>query len=300
MPRLDGISDYRIQCELGSTVTGVLYEAVHVVVPRRAAIKVVHPGRTGTFAVQLLREACLLEALAHPCLPQVFAIGKLADGRPWYAFEIIDGHTLRDRLRGGPMGGLDAARLIRDVAVILAHAHRRGVVHCGLQPDRIVFADRGGVAIPDWTTARVHDAPPRHAMQVQARSYLAPELVRGEVADDRADVFALGVIAYRALTGALPPEGDLSALRRTGIPPELATMIDQMLAFDRFDRPTCAELGADLDWLLAALANGPSVRIRRPRWTPAIPPSALVGEPSRDAGAPLASIALERTIVTKA
>jgi serine/threonine protein kinase len=125
--------------------------------------------------------------------------------------------------------------------------------------------------------------------------------MRGEAAEDRADVFALGVIAYQALTGTVP-RGDATADRRPETPKELATLVDQMLAPDRFDRPTAAEIRADVDWLVSALEvelDGPTssassssttLRIRRPRWTPPIPsyvagqtPIAgeIVGKPKR-------------------
>src|SRR5438874_12172545 len=101
------IANYRVVRELGSTTTGQLYEAVHLVLPRRAVIKVMHASRMQTFAVQLLREACLLEALTspagHPGIPQVYESGLLDDRRPWFAFERIEGVTLADRLINGSL-----------------------------------------------------------------------------------------------------------------------------------------------------------------------------------------------------
>lgn len=287
----DRIATYRVERELGSTTTGILYLAVHLVLPRRAVLKVAHAARAQQFAVQLLREACVLEALSHPGIPAVYESGLLEDRRPWFASELVEGTTLAERLLAGPLPSSEVATLIRDLASILEHAHKRGVVHRALRPDRVVLTRRGArtsVAIPDWSEARVHDSSATITFPARdARPYLAPELSRGEPADDRADVFSLGVLAYHALTGAFP-RGTLdfafiaTSERCPDAPRELTSLIDQMLAVDRFDRPTAAEIRSDLDWLANALSielrlddvAPTGVRIRKPRWTPAIEPMA--------------------------
>lgn len=292
----DRISTYRVERELGSTTTGVLYQAVHLVLPRRAMIKVAHAARSQQFAVQLLREACVLEALSHPGIPAVYESGLLEDRRPWFASEVIEGTTLAERLLDGPLPSREVATLIRDLASILEHAHKRGVVHRALRPDRVVITAKRdaltAVAIPDWSEARVHDSSATTTFPArEARAYLAPELSRGEPADDRADVFSLGVLAYHALTGAFP-RGTLdfafipTSERCPDAPRELTSLIDQMLAIDRFDRPTSAEIRSDLEWLADASISqqhdivAPSgLRIRRPRWTPAIEPTMQALDP---------------------
>lgn len=290
----DRISTYRVERELGATTTGTLYQAVHQILPRRAVIKVGHPARGQQFAIQLLREACLLEALSTiGGVPQVYESGLLDDRRPWFAFEQIEGASLAERLNGGPLASFEVAALLRDLARILELAHKRGIVHRALRPDRVTICGPGArpcrelsVAIHDWSEARAHDASSEPGMFVarDARAYVAPELARGELADDRADVYALGVVAYQALTGALPKGTEAqpfipAADRCPEAPRELVSLIDQMLSPDRFDRPTCAEIRSDLEWLADALAielrlaDAPTaMRIRRPRWTPAIEP----------------------------
>jgi len=290
----DRIAMYRVERELGSTTTGTLYQAVHLVLPRRAVLKVGHPACAQQFAVQLLREACLLEALSHPGIPQVYESGLLEDRRPWFAFELIEGQPLAERISNGPMLSVEVATLVRDLASILEHAHKRGVLHRALRPDHVVVLARtrqaSSIAIPEWSSARAHDASGEATMLPArvARAYLAPEIARGEPAEDRADVYALGVIAYQALTGALPRGTETipfipSIDRCPEAPRELTTLIDQMLSPDRFDRPTCAEIRSDLEWLAEAMsielsldddggASEPSIRIRRPRWTPPIEP----------------------------
>jgi serine/threonine-protein kinase len=291
----DRLGNYRVERELDSSPTGTLYQVVHVVLPRRAVLKVT---TLPALAKQMLREACILEALRHPGAPQVYESGLLADRRPWFAVEAVDGITLAQRVAQGVLGALETTTLVRDIANVLEHAHRRGVVHRGLRPDRVVLAAhrRFPICIPDWSCARTHDAAHAipHLPAAEARPFLAPEQLRGDTVDDRADIYALGLIAYFALTAA-HPFASLDGRRPTrevvpSAPAELATMIDAMLALDRFDRPSAAEVRSDLDWLASALASDaapaapiedielvdtdgvPAVampRIRKLRWTPA-------------------------------
>lgn len=317
----DLIGNYRVEHELGLTGSGVLLQVRHQVLPRRAIIKVVHAAfaEEPPYLVQTLREACILEAIGHPGVPIVYESGLLRDRRPWFAFEVISGPTLDDLLAPGALPVREVARLLRDLSDILEHAHRRGVIHRGLRPDRIVVTGhrRFPLCIPDWSEAIAHDASASVPPADGCRAYVAPELAHqgaggAERVDDRADMFALGAIAYRALTGALPfgagPEtAPYVAVRdrRPDAPRELATVIDSLLSFDRFDRPSASEVRGDLDWLLGTLPelqqhaapggyeSGEDVeveeiqivthepsdsqdqlvmreppRVRRPRWTP--------------------------------
>jgi len=289
------LGNYRVAHELGSTATGMLYAAEHVVLPRRARLKIAHAPAG---SVPVLREACLLEALRHAGLPAVYESGRLADDRPWFAFEDVEGERLSDALARGSLRPIEVALLIRDVARVLEHVHRRGVVHAALRPERLVLTGAGrgfAVCITDWGSARTYDAAPAipHLPTPGARAYFAPEALHGDPIDDRADVYALGLLACQALTGSLPiATAPLTVRERCPrAPRELAIVIDQMLAHDRFDRPSAAEVLADIAWVtegsdairdLPAVAEvelvdiddgldgdtEPPMRIRKPRWTP--------------------------------
>jgi serine/threonine protein kinase len=181
----DRIGNYRVEHAIGATKSGAIYQVVHEILPRRATIKVMHAAMTGVLpiALQVLREACLLEALRHPGVPRLYESGMLADRRPWFAFERIAGPTLADRLTRGPLAAHEVAAITRDLADTLEHAHRRGIVHRGLRPDRIVLSpDRVfGVAIVDWSDAHAHDAGTRIPhVAANTRQYVAPELARGD------------------------------------------------------------------------------------------------------------------------
>lgn len=261
--------------------------------PRRAIVKVMEASEARPLALQLLREACILEALEHPGVVRVYESGLLADRRPWFAHELVEGATVEDLLASGPQKPSHAVVLLRDISEVLEHAHRRGVVHCGMRPDGIVITGRTRgfpLCIVDWSDARTHDTKSRGPIPA-LREYVAPELVVGGAIDDRVDVYSLGVIAYQAVTGMLPFDGRTTAtvvdgtaqhvpttVRCPEAPPELATLIDQMLSADRWDRPSSAEVHAELTELAKELAEPVPVgqggmRMRKPRWTPSIPMS---------------------------
>jgi serine/threonine protein kinase len=243
-------------------------------------------------AVHVLREACILEALQHPGVIRLYESGMLADRRPWFAREHVIGTTVADLVPPAarePLDRLETLALLRDVADVLDHAYRRGIIHCGLRPDRIVLTARTRgypVCITEWGEARAHDSSPgsTHAPSPASWHYTSPELACGDPIDDRTDVFALGVIAYQLFTGELPfdDEGMLAPgtiqhvpteVRCPDMPREVTGLVDAMLAYDRWDRPSMAEVHGDLAWLgdvlAAPLSRSPEiVRIRRPRWTP--------------------------------
>lgn len=237
------VGDYRIERELGSDATGVIYEAIHLVLPRRAALKVCHDR---SCAVQLMREACVLEALAHPGVPRVYECGVLPDKRPWVARELIDGTPIGERLERGAVPLSDIVVMVRTVAEILAHAHARGVVHDRLGNTAVMLTP--GRPFPfcvrGWTSVVVQDSE--------------------QGADPSADVHALGVLAYRALIGELP-EKPSAQENAAAAPIELTALIDQMLADDARWRPTAVEVRDRAAWLAQTLELVPDAR---PRWTP--------------------------------
>lgn len=290
------IGEYRIVGELSRTAAATTYQAQHAILPRRAILKVM-ASASHRIAVRALREAIYLETLDHPGVARLYESALLPDRRPWFARELVDGPTMATLLTRGP--SIDRGELLerlRDLAEVLSHAHQRGIVHGCLRPDRVVLARRPRnftLCISDWSDARTHDATPSPFVAAPgAWHYAAPEVVIGDVVDDRADVFSLGVIAYRLLTGTLPFERGAiqtrndnaqhvaTATRAPDAPLELTGIVDQMLAYDRWDRPSSTEVFKDLSSLAEALAMS-GLRMRKPRWTPLTTISHLE-DPDRD------------------
>ncbi|HEY4058226.1 MAG TPA: serine/threonine-protein kinase [Kofleriaceae bacterium] len=277
------IGEYRLVDEVARTATSTTYTAVHAVLPRRAVIRLMESA-THHIAVRALREAYYLETLDHPGVARLFESARLPDRRPWFARELVDGPTIAQHYPRAFEGDtLELVRRLRDIAAILVHAHQRGVVHAGIRPDRIILARRPAgftLCICDWSDARAHDAAATAFIgSPETWQYVAPELARGDAIDDRADVFALGVVAYKLITGVLPYERGAIHARSSGeillptearaadSPHELTALVDQMLSFDRWDRPSSTECHRELSYLAESVAAS-TLRVRKPRWTP--------------------------------
>jgi serine/threonine protein kinase len=251
LPPATRIGDYAIVGEVAGDGAGVVYEATHVMLPRRVSLKIMHSGAAWSraAAIAVLREACLLEALSHPGIPRVYECGVLADKRPWTAFELVEGTSIAELQRGGSLPVVDVISMLRDVSDLLAHAHGRGVVHRQLTAQSIVKTpDRAfPYAVTHWDNALTLDTKSRVML------------------DTRDDVFALGVVAFRALTGTLP---DVQTTREAfpAAPVELASLIDHMLATEPVARPTSAEIRDRAQWL--ASTSEPIGLYNAPRWTP--------------------------------
>lgn len=221
------LGDYQIDRDLADGWNHEAYLATHVLLPRRARIIVLAPAYAADrgAAVTMMREACLVEAMQHPGVPRVFECGVI-DQRPWIAGELVDGIPLSDVIASGPRPVADVLALLRDVAEVLEHAHRRNIVHRNLRPEVLLQTrDRAfPLCITGWSDARIDDAGVA-------------------LADLRADVFALGAVAFTALSGSRPSV--LTACERCpGAPRALTSLIDRMLAPDPAARPSCAEVRA--------------------------------------------------------
>jgi serine/threonine-protein kinase len=192
----------------------------------------------------------LLEALNHPGIPRVYECGVLSDRRPWAAFQRVEGESLASAIANGPLPLVDVVLVLRDVADVLYHAHSRGVVHRRLTAESIVRTrDRQySVCLTQWDHALTLDTEVKIALNT------------------RDDVYALGAIIFRALTGIVPEGHVTTANHCPSVPSELASLLDCMLDPDPVTRPTAAEVRERARWLADTLE--PLVPMDRPRWTP--------------------------------
>lgn len=251
------LGDYVIERELRSEETGLVYFARHVVLPRVATLKVMHGGHVWLreMAIQVVREACVLEGLEHPGIPRVYECGVLGDRRPWIALEPLEGSTVAQSLGDGHvMPVLDTINMLRDVAEILDYLHGLDVVHRNLTSNNIVR--RASTAKFPFALRAFSEA---HTPEIE----LPPGLV-----DPSDDVHALGTVAYRALTGEVAVPGRSTSGRRPGASNELAELIDQMLDDRREVRPTAKQV-RERAAMISAMASLVPSTIDKPRWTPA-------------------------------
>ena len=241
MSVLSKIGDYEVRPS--SIDSGVVrYEATHVLLPRRAIIETVEASAARSASIRMMRHACILEALHHSGVPRIFECGRI-DGRPWVAFEKIDGVSLETELRSRRLAASEVLELIASVAAILTDAHARGVLHRDITPSVIIRAANREhpVVLQGWDNACTLDTELATPLKGSTR-YRAPELIHGLPFDGRADVFALGMIGYEALTGELPL---LSYAPEAGAEPtSLPTLIRAMLNDDQVMRPSAAAVCA--------------------------------------------------------
>ena len=205
------IAQYRIVEPLGRGAMGIVYKAIDETLDREVAIKVLNPALADAQTITRFRaEATALARLNHPAIATVYELFR-HDADLLMVMEFVRGETLEqlcNRLGALPLD--DAEYLIDQVLAALEHAHRAGIVHCDIKPANIMVTVGGGIKVMDFGTARVREAEQAaaggHVMGTPA--YMAPEQVLGHRLDGRADLYAVGVVFYRLLTGALPFEAD--------------------------------------------------------------------------------------------
>ena len=213
------VGNYQVVGLLGQGGMGSVYVAEHPTLARRAAIKFLRPERTGDpQAVQrLLAEARAANVIHHPNIVEIFDCGTLDDGTTYVTMEYLDGEVLSERLaRLRRLSAREAVAIAGQVASALAAAHRKGVVHRDLKPENIFLTPdveapgRDRVKVLDFGIAKLR--PEAHANVVETQSgvfmgsplYMSPEQWRGLPVDGRTDIYALGCVVYKMLSGQPP------------------------------------------------------------------------------------------------
>jgi eukaryotic-like serine/threonine-protein kinase len=214
------------------------------VLGRDVVVKVLHPELAAdpSFRTRFHEEAVNAARLTHPNIVALYDTGE--QGTVAYiVMELVNGPTLREAIgRHGPLPPSRAARLSLEVAAALDYAHQAGVCHGSLKPGNILLADDGTVKVADFSIARAatEDDPGRTGEVLGVDGYLAPEVVRGDDADGRADVYGLGACLYEMLTARAPGVDPSSTIPpralRAGVPRDLDTIVRQAMATDPDDR----------------------------------------------------------------
>jgi serine/threonine-protein kinase len=205
------VGKYRILDRLGRGGMGTVYKAVDETLDREVAIKVLNPDLTDSELLKRFRaEAVTLARLNHPGIATLYELHRQDDDL-LMVMEFVRGETFHDLSeRLGPLAPPQAAHLCMQVLDALAHAHRAGVVHRDLKPANLMVSETGAIKVMDFGIARVlgteHFTHGGYMMGTPA--YMAPEQVMGREVDARADLYAIGVVLYRLLSGQLPFEAD--------------------------------------------------------------------------------------------
>lgn len=208
---------YKLVRQVGEGGMGIVYEAVHVDLSRTVAVKLLAREHSASpaWVAQFRAEARAIAQLSHEHIVQLHDFGVSADGRPFYVMEWLDGESLESYLeRERGMDYREALEIGIKVCSALEVAHRADIVHCDIKPENLFLVRGGGFKLLDFgvaqaltrAPARDPDASPAFRV-VGTPEYLAPEQATGKGADRRSDLYALGVVLYRLVTGELPHSG---------------------------------------------------------------------------------------------
>ena len=204
---------YTLEHELGGGGMSRVFVATETALGRKVVLKILPPELGASFNLdRFKREIQLAASLSHPHIVPLYAAGQAGD-LPFYSMPLIEGESLRARLaREGELPIGEAVRLLRDIVDALACAHEHGVVHRDIKPDNVLVS-RNHAVVTDFGVAKALEASGQASLTstglaLGTPTYMAPEQAAGDPhVDHRADIYAVGVLAYEMLTGRPPFTG---------------------------------------------------------------------------------------------
>ncbi|MBE7483894.1 MAG: protein kinase [Polyangiaceae bacterium] len=297
------IGEYKIEAKLGEGGFGAVYRAIQPLIGKQVAIKILSRRLSGDpqMVSRFVAEARAVNQIRSRNIVDIFGFGSLSDGRQYFVMELLSGSTLEDYIRQrGRIPVEEAVPILRGIARALDAAHAAGIVHRDLKPENVfLVADEEQRLMPkllDFGIAKLMGGATgghktRTGVPMGTPYYMSPEQCRGDKVDHKTDVYSFGVLAFQALTGALPFGGEsfmqimfahvsaappVPSQAAPGLAPQLDAAILQMLAKAPGDRPESC--GAAVEGLAAAARSAGHAVGTLPIGTPA----ALLGSGTLD------------------
>ena len=273
------ISHYRLVAELGAGGMGIVYRAEDTKLGRTVALKFITPqgGEGAEERARFIQEARAAASLSHPNICTIYEIDE-AEGKLFFAMELVEGESLEARVARGPLKIDEALDVAIQAAQGLDAAHRKSVVHRDIKPANLMIEAGGLVKIMDFGLAKMSGRSKltKAGTTLGTTAYMSPEQARGAETDYRSDIWSLGAVIYEMVAGRTPFRGDyeqaviysilnevpepLTAVR-AGVPMELERIVGKALAKKPGERYQHAdELIADLRALKKGLEAGAASR----------------------------------------
>jgi serine/threonine-protein kinase len=306
------VGEYRVEAKIGEGGFGAVYRAVHPLIGKAAAIKVLNKQYSSSpqMVSRFVAEARAVNQIKNRNIVDIFSFGALDDGRQYYVMELLDGMTCSAYIRKkGRLSPEEAVPILRAVGRALDAAHAAGIAHRDLKPENVFLTFEEDAVFPkllDFGIAKLlgdsitSGHKTRTGTPMGTPHYMSPEQCRGRNVDHRTDIYSFGVLVFEALTGKVPFDGEdvmEILVKHTSAPAPLpsevcpalpAAMDAPVLGFlekDPGKRP--ASLGAGMDALAAAAAGvGFDVKVSTRKVGDALPVVGVAARPTGD-GSPV-------------
>ena len=240
---LDG--RYELQVLIGEGAFGRVYKGIDLRLERPVAVKVIKPwwAEDSAWVERFQREAQMLARVSDPGIVQIYDIGHAEEG-PYYVAELVEGQSLAERLRDGPLPWAQALEVAERLCTALASAHAQRIVHCDVKPANVLLGLDGKVKVGDFGVARLAEGTSQAPAATIAGTprYMSPEQARGRPTSPATDVYSAGIVLYEMLAGNPPFEhGSVVELGLrhvqdeppplpATVPEELRAVVDRALA----------------------------------------------------------------------